>query len=265
MTRHIFSGIACAMLFFSSAKLSQSAALPVVILGSDYLTTIAAGTTFPGLGNLMGVPLGGLAGNADTVVQREADAVFPSGPVSTAPAISIALAALQLETVAPVNPGPGLDFYFITLQSARGGPASMGSMTITLTSADDGTAANPEGTFSSSIDVFFDIRKGSLSGPIISSTDLVLSNSSTAWDATNPPGANIVSGPVGTFAANLHTGKASNQMDFFPVGPFNESHPSGAVHAVQESNASLVPEPGTSLLFGAGLLALAGLLKRKRA
>jgi hypothetical protein len=267
MNRHIFSGIACVMLFLASAKLSQSAALPVVVLGSDYLTTIAAGTTFPGLGNLMGVPLGGLAGNADTIVQREADAVFPSGPVSTAPAIAIALAALQLETVAPVNfAGNGLDNYFVTLQSARagGGTASMGSMTITLTSADDGTAANPEGTFTSSIDVFFDIRKSSLSGPIVFSTDLVLSNSTTAWDATNPPGAIIVAGPVGTFAADLHTGKASNQMDFFPVGPFNEAHPSGAAHQVTEvSNSTPAPEPGTSLLFGVGLLTFAGLLKRK--
>jgi hypothetical protein len=135
-------------------------------------------------------------------------------------------------------------------------------MTITLTSADDGTAANPEGTFTSSIDVFFDIRKSSLAGPIVFSTDLVLSNSSTAWDATNPPGAIIVSGPVGTFAADLHTGKASNQTDFFPVGPFNESHPSGAVHAVQVVST---PEPGTSLLFGVGLLTFAGLLKRKLA
>jgi hypothetical protein len=265
MKRHIFSGVACAMLLLASAKVSQSAALPVVVLGSDYFTTVPAGTTFPGLGNLMGVPLGGVDGNADTVVQRLQDAVFPGLPTSTAPSINIALAALQLETVAPVNfAGNGVDNYFVTLQSARaaGGTASLGTMTITLTSLDDGTAANPEGTFTSSIDVFFDIRKSSLNGPIVFSTDLVLSNSTTAWDATNPPGALLVTGPVGTQSANEHTGKNPNQMDFFPVSPFNESHPSGAVHSVQQTTT---PEPGTSLLFGVGLLALAGLLNRKRA
>jgi hypothetical protein len=135
MKRHIFSGVACAMLLLASAKVSQSAALPVVVLGSDYFTTVPAGTTFPGLGNLMGVPLGGVDGNADTVVQRLQDAVFPGLPTSTAPSINIALAALQLETVAPVNfAGNGVDNYFVTLQSARavGGAASLGTMTITM-------------------------------------------------------------------------------------------------------------------------------------
>jgi hypothetical protein len=262
MNRRVFAGFACAILLLASVKVSQSAPLPVVLLGSDYLTTVPAGTTFPGLGNLMGVPIGGVAGPADTVIQRTSDADFPSGPPSTAPAIGIILSGLQLETVAPVNfGGNGLDNYFVTLQSVRGGPASTGTMTITFSTPDDGTAANPEGTFSSSIDVFFDIRKKNLNGAIVFASDLVLTNSGAQWDATNPAGAFLVTGPVGAQAANLHTNKTSNEMDFFPVSPFTESHPNGANHQVQDA---VGPEPCTSLLFGAGLAAVVGLIRRRR-
>ena len=49
-------------------------------------------------------------------------------------------------------------------------------------------------------------------------------------------GAVIVPGLVGDLIANLHTNKVQNantyQMDFFPVGPFQETHPTGAVHKV---------------------------------
>jgi hypothetical protein len=169
-----------------------------------------------------------------------------------------------LVTAAPVNfGGNGLDNYFVTLQSARGGPDSVGSMTITLTALNDGTAANPEGTFSSFFDVFFDIRKSSLAGPIVFSTDLVYTNEAASWDATNPPGAFIFTGLVGNQNADLHTNKISTQMDFFPVGIFSRTAPNGAVFTMQEASAA-VPEPATSLLIGAGLLGLAATWKRKR-
>ena len=258
-----------AMLFLAASTVSQASTTSEVVLGSDYLTSPFGASLFPGLGVLNGVPLGAATGNTDAIVQRQGDAIFPGvpGPGNTAPAIHIALTALQLETAAPVDfGGNGLDNYFFTLQSARGGPDSLGSMSITLTSLDDGTAANPEGTFSSFIDVFFDIRKGSLNGAIVVSSDLVLVNPGTLWDATNPPGAVIITGLVGDQNADSHTGKASNQMDFFPFGPFAETFPNGGVLAFQEASATTppVPEPGTSLLFGTGLLAVARRWKRKR-
>jgi hypothetical protein len=185
-----------------------------VLKGSDYFQT-DAGTMFSGV-PFMGVPLGtpGL-GNTDTIVQRLADADFPS--VGTSATVRIQLTALQLESVVPTDFGLGTDFYFITLQTARagGGQISPGTMTINLNSPNDGTPANPEGTFDSSLDVFFDVRKGSLNGPIALSTDLVLVNSGTSWDADPSPGDLIVPGAVGDQNANLHTGKSSNQMDFF--------------------------------------------------
>jgi hypothetical protein len=268
VTRRLaLSGIALAMLFLAAGR--ECKALPFsVVLGSEYLASPPGLSSFPGLGTLGGVPLGPATGNADTIVQRLGDASFPGapGPGNTAPAISILLSALQLETSAPVNfGGASLDFYFLTLQSARGGPNSTGSMSITLGSLNDGTAVNPEGTFSRSIDVFFDIRKGALSGPIVFSSDLVLTNGGASWDATNPPGAVIVTGLVGDQNADVHTNKVTGQMDFFPFGAFQEVFPNGAVHTVQEATGTTpTPEPGTSLLIGAGLLSLAALWKRKR-
>jgi hypothetical protein len=87
--------------------------------GFDLFETIPADTTFTGLGNLMGVPLvtfnfGGTVGvqntgATDTIIQRTAAATVASPP-GTATAISIAVVALQLETVTPVNfMGDGLN------------------------------------------------------------------------------------------------------------------------------------------------------------
>jgi hypothetical protein len=75
-------------------------------------------------------------------------------------------------------------------------------------------------------------------------------------------GALIVTGPLGTQAADSHTGKTPNQMDFFPFGAFQEAHPNGAVQ--EASGTTPTPEPATSLLIGVGLLGLAAIWKRKR-
>ena len=206
------------LLVFGSWSMADAG---VVLLGSDYLHTLP-GTVFGGV-PFTGVPVG--PGNTDTIVERQSDANLPS--VGNSDTIPIELVALQLVSTSPVDFGLGVDFYYVTLQSARGGPASTGRMTITSTSADDHLPNTPEGDFSSFFDVFFDIRKGALNGPIALSDSLTLSNEGALWDADPPLGHVIVMGPVGDQAANLHTGEAADQMDFFPE-TISEVHPTGA-------------------------------------
>jgi hypothetical protein len=136
-------------------------------------------------------------------------------------------------------------------------------MTITPGAPDDHLPLTPEGTFSSFFDVFFDVRLGSLNGPIAMSNDLILTNSGASWDATPRLVDVIVPGLVGNLNANLHTNKIQNtdtyQMDFFPIGPFQETE-AGTVHSVM---GATIPEPETLLLIGAALLLLSRLRFRR--
>jgi hypothetical protein len=216
--------------------------------GYDLFQTDASQTTFPGLGNLTGVPEGSYnfggaigvqnTGLTDTIIQRTA-ALTPGSPTS-----ALVMQALQLETVAPVSFGGGpLGEYFVTLQSVHGGPASTGSITVGW----DGTGL--AGTFSSSIDVFFDIRFGALNGPIVFSSDLPLSQTGAAWNHLPPPGVVQIPG-ANIFLSGL---LGDQTQDFWP-GPLIEQHPSGAQHAVTPAQ---VPEPAS---VGMMAIALIGLL-----
>jgi len=192
------------------------------------------GTSFPGLGALAGVPLGTFdfgsgpvpVGDSDTIVHRlDPVTVAAIGDTGTT---RLEMLALQLVTAAPVDfAGNGLDNYFVTLQSARGGPATLGSMDITFSSLEGGT-------FSSFFDVFFDIRKGSLAGPIVLSDELRLTNDGAPWDRVPPPGAVLIQG------VNYLLNGTDNGQDFWPVTPFQEVHPNGARHVV---TTGMVPEP----------------------
>ena len=144
--------------------------------GYDLFQT-ESGTYFTGLGNLMGVPEGTYnfggsigvqnTGLTDTIIQR-ANAVATPG----SPTVPLIMDALQLETVAPVSFGGGpFGNYFITLSPTAG---STGSLTVSW----DGTGF--AGTFSSTLDVFFDVHFGALAGPVVYSGNLVLSQSGAA-------------------------------------------------------------------------------------
>ena len=231
----------------------------VVLPGYDLFQTVQP-TNFNGVA-FQGVPLGlfnfgGAIGvqntmNTDTIVQRLATATAPAGGSATIP---IQMIALQLMSVVPTNFGLGLDFYFITLQSARGGPASPGTMTINFANPTPGgpPPAQPlAGTFSSAIDVFFDVRKGGLNGPIALSSDLVLTNSQTPWSHFPAPGTTQITG------VNAFLNQNDHFNDFFPIGVFTEIHPTGAQHSVVA--APTVPEPST--LVTGTLCALIGVVQ----
>jgi hypothetical protein len=225
-----------------------------MLAGSDYFVT-QPGTMFDGIA-FEGVPTG--PGGSDTIVERASNVFlgFGSGGAGTTPLL---LTQLELVSAIPTNLGAGVGFYYITLQSNRpsGGTASTGTMTINLAGGDDRTPAVPEGTFTSALDVFFDVRFGSATGAIVQSTDLVLTNSGASWDANPSPSDTLVPGLKGDVTANFHTNKIQNtdinDMDFFPVSAFSESGPSGDVHTVSDVST---PEPGTLPLLGGALLAL---------
>jgi hypothetical protein len=245
------------LLLLAVAQLGFAARFDVV-LGSDYFVT-QPGTMFMGV-PFTGVPTG--PGGSDTIVQRQQNVDLGTGG-PTAGTTPLLMTQLELVSTAPTDFGLGTGFYYITLQSNRGGPATTGTMVINLTAGDDHTPSVPEGTFSSFFDVFFDIRLGSATGPIAQSTDLTLTNSGASWDANPAPADILVPGLVGDLNANLHTNKIQNvdinNMDFFPVGVFQESHPGQGVHVVSTTQT---PEPGTMALVGAALLFLSRLRRR---
>jgi hypothetical protein len=231
---------------------SVANASTTVSAGYDLLTTLP-GTSFGGVA-YTGVPLGTFdfggtigtlsVGNADEIVRRLSFA--DSGtPIATE------LLALQLVTTAPVDLGLGTGFYFITLQSARGGPATLGQRTITF--GPEAPAGSPHGTFDSFFDVFFDIRLGSLSGPIAISGDTLLTSSAVPWNHFPTSGALELSG-VNTFLDGN-----DRDRDFWP-DPFDPIGPAGR-HRVMVAS---IPEPATYSLLTIGLMACFGYSRRIR-
>jgi len=233
--------------FSAILTVGVASAGPVINPGYDLFESLT-GTTFGGVA-FQGVPIGSFnfggtigvktVGVTDTIIQRLA-------PASGA-AIPTQMIDLQLMSTAPTNFGLGVGFYFITLQSARGGPASTGSMTIGF--GPEAPAGSPHGTFDSFFDVFFDVRLGSLGGPIALSDTLRLTSNGVPWNHFPTPNAVQING------VNVFLNGTDRNADFFPLGQFQEVHPTGAVHRVTEAST---PEPGTFSLLAIGLLAWIG-------
>jgi hypothetical protein len=240
MVTHYRQILVVAAVVLLSATSIQAAPIVNVLPGYDLFQT-TDGTNLNGI-PLQGVPLGSFnfggtigvqsVGNTDTIVQRLQTATPPSVP-GTAPTISLQMLALQMETVTPVDLGAGLNNYFVTLQSVRGGPATTGTMDITF-------ANSVGGTFNSFFDVFYDIRVGSLNGPIVNSADLTLTGTANTWSRTSPPLAVTING------ANINLNGVNSNSDFWPTPPVTESHPGAGAHVVNDTLS--VPEPSTFLL-----------------
>ncbi len=302
MRRPIMRAVVCATvvaLWCASWGASESRAQPTtfdVAAGFDLFQT-QPGTQFDfggGAVPLVGVPLGtynfdNLLGRnlgvqnvgsvTDTIIERNSAAIPASPPppgAGSSATINLTMLALQLETASPIDLGMGLHNYFITLQSVHGGQATTGSMTITWNG--DGLS----GTFSSFFDVFFDIRQDSLTGPIVSSSDLMLTSSGTPWSFSPPAGAEQIFG-VNEYLHNYPDMNPpppnvpfDRSQDFWPATflppppfgpttnppfqgqpfqPFTEGHP--GTPNLHVSSDAMVPEPASVALLGLGVVGLA--------
>jgi len=206
----------------------------------------SGGTNFMGV-DFTGVPLntfnfGGTigvqnVGPTDTIIQRLSTVTVLAPGQSAITGLNVL--ALQLETTAPTTVFGPLANYFITLTPAA---TSTGSMNITF-------ASTAGGTFTSQLDLFFDIHMGALNGPVVASEELMLSNSGAAWGRIPPPGSVLINGVNNFLNGN------DNSQDFFINPPLIEAHPTAGQHQVQE--AGTIPEPSAWVM--GTIAAVAGL------
>ncbi len=249
----ITMAVTCTGAFLTMATNGQ---IVTVAPGFDLFQT-SAGTTFNGF-DFKGVPLGTYnfggsvgtqpTGLTDTILQRTSAVTSTVGNSGTTPLV---VEALQLESTSLINfGGAGLDDYFVTLQSTHGGTASTGSLSITFN-------AVGSGTFSSSFDVFFDIHKHALDGPIIYSSDFTLSAApNNMWSSTAPAGSVIISG------ANYHLNGTDSTQDFFPIGVTQHDSSGAAHHYTMPANT---PEPWQYGLVSSAALGVFAFLRRRQA
>jgi len=205
-----------------------------------------------------GVPIGdgkynfgsGLVGIGltDTIVHRTETATGPSDTIDAD------LIALQLRTVNKVDLGAGLRYYYITLQSVRGGLVGDGEMTITFA---PGGEVDPHGTFTSSFDVYFDVRVDSLFGPIVMSDHKTIIGGATPWSHFPPEVDPGDLNPVEIPGVNVFLNGVDRSNDFWPVGKIEECADPPGCHVV----ITAVPEPSLVVLLALGSLAT---LRRRR-
>ncbi len=131
-----------------------------------------------------------------------------------------------------------LDTYYITLDPIT---PSTGTLNINFNTTDTG------GTFTSALDVVFDIHAGSLTGTVVGTDSLTLSSGSEPWQRPPTPGAIVIDGVNhnldGTdINSDFWPGPQLPTMDEFLAGKFNQSL----------DNTAAVPLP-SSLWAGAVL------------
>jgi len=224
--------------------LSQPAHADVILLGTDYLQTISP-TNFLLAGLL--IDLQGLAigpEKTDTKVERKSDCTITLSVFGSSCTIPTEMIALSLQST--INP----------LLLVRESPTLASNGHLDLTSDGSGTG----GTFTSFFDVFFEIsvNGGATWTPQPSLTLTTCSGSSSSWSTAPTASTLLVPGPVGSQAANFHTGKAPGEADFY-ISSVCEEHPGAGVHS---AIPTAVPEPGTAVLLLPGL-GLLGVLRRR--
>ena len=233
-----------------------------IVLGTDYFST-EFGTKFD-----FGPPIGIVyfeggppcSGSADTMVERQADAIVSPG--GTASPIPIQVHCLSLQTISPVQLGGTFYNVFVKLD-----PSHLADDTGTMTVSEDTNVIG--GTFTSSLNVFFEadfVPVSSGTGfPVFGHT--TFANPGSPWARSFNRGACLVKGPVGDQSANRHTHLGPNKQDFFIVKVLTEEQllNSHRVHQcktdldeadggnVEKGTDYYATQSGTHINFGPGI------------
>lgn len=210
--------------------------------GFDTVTTGPSVTMFDGV-PWQGVPLGTFnfgsgpvnVGATDTIIQRVGYPVTAPGGT-----MSLSVDALQLQTVNQVSLGGGpVGYYFVTLDTSA---QNTGLLTI-----DSFPTAGSPGTFHDEFTIYFDIRYGSLTGPIVApDQNLTLVASGDWWPTLPSPDPPLVH----------HDNEGAGDWHVVTIDP---SIPDTIVDGFYPT-----PEPSGLALLGLGLLSMAIKTRRGR-
>ncbi len=196
-------------------------------------------------------------GMTDTIVQRLTGATAPSYN-SWAPTISVVMDALQLETATPTSLlGGPFGNYFVTLDPNY---TSGGTMNIYF-----GPEGDPHGYWNSTMDIYFDIRYGSLNGPIVASLEDQIRPVDLSGNPINVDWRHQAGGEWTIPDVNYLLDGTDIYQDFFPGVPIAGCP--DCVYTFVEGGQIVVhdicPEPSSYVLFLCGAAAL-GLRRFRR-
>ena len=161
---------------------------------------------------------------ADCFVKRLMTAYKPDPEAGTIVTIPIEMVGLQLRSVSPVGGPFGEQYVYATLQSARGGPQTLGVMAIDFEGDDSGT-------FHTTLQIYYDIRVGSLDAhpyPQSAKAFAGRPESPTSWRKSAPEGALLLHG-VNAMLADDNAG------NFFPAATHAVDSASAGIHTVTPS------------------------------
>lgn len=219
------------VIFCGGCRHKVVAGADVLLSGTDFLKTLPESsfqipnTNPPVVVTFIGHPQAGKA--YDTAIERLDDVQLkPGGAAGTT---RLQMRELSLESDKPVTMSNGHS-YNVSVALDPNKP-SMGTMTIRETKQGEGTF---ESTMQVNFVVSFDSTNG---GPKLANATFSTSLSNTSEDdppsagqwvsnpqQSNPPCTTVSPKPKGAHDTNQHTGKGSNDLDFFPNGKINEKH-----------------------------------------
>ncbi|MEX2264776.1 MAG: PEP-CTERM sorting domain-containing protein [Bryobacteraceae bacterium] len=248
-------GTRCILIVLTMFVLSTwTARAETIPIGSYYLEAFEGFIPFPGATSaalFRGRPFG--PGTTDTIYQRLADIDLPF--IGSSATIPIEVLRLEVGSIAPVDFGGVLFDMFIHLTP---GTHSLGEMTITQTSPDDG-GPGPEGIFDQFVTLQFTADFTPLGGGTgfsIVDSILIATIGPATWSFDPEP--NFVT--VNTGPVELRTNRFFATSDIVMLSGGAQAA-GGSKHSAFISTA--VPEPSSTVLL-ALLAAAAGLSRRFR-